>query len=154
MLKWFLLMSRWQLRKFYPKLRNSRPVKTLIRLIIIKSSETSQVMAGQSQRPARLGCASRSLTEHWPARAAAGPSIVVCGLVLDHRLVLARGAASSYSIRSVITQCVARYVRLFAVCLHSSWWRRFSARWQDLDESLSGAPPTAASSTGAPSIDA
>ena len=47
MLKWFLSMSRWQLRKFYPKLRNSRPVKTLIRLMIIKSSETSQVMAGR-----------------------------------------------------------------------------------------------------------
>ena len=47
MLKWSLFMSRWQLRNFFAKLRNSRPVKTLMRLMIIKSTSHPKRMAGR-----------------------------------------------------------------------------------------------------------
>ena len=65
MLKWSLyFMSRWQLRNFFAKLRNSRPVKTLMRLMIIKSTSHPKRMggAGTAREPLCCSrCASRSL---------------------------------------------------------------------------------------------
>ena len=69
MLKWSLFMSRWQLRNFFAKLRNSRPVKTLFEVDdhqVNKSSETNGGARGrhESHSAARGVRVARSLSRH------------------------------------------------------------------------------------------
>ena len=58
MLKWSLFMSRWQLRNFFAKLRNSRPIKTLIRLNhhqVIRAQRNCDVSTGPGATAMALG---------------------------------------------------------------------------------------------------